>query len=75
MLLSAFVLILIILIKMPTELYTEDIPYFIKSIVNYVNKIKELIQQKKKDKEYNKLNKVYQQQREQLLKEFNTTEI
>ena len=75
MLLSAFVLILIILIKMPTELYTEDIPYFIKSIVNYVNKIKELSQQKKKDKEYNKLNKVYQQQREQLLKEFNTTEI
>lgn len=75
MLLSAILLILIILVKMPTEIYSNDIPNFIKTLSNYINKIKELKQQKKKEKEYRILNKVYRKEREKLLKEFNTTEI
>jgi len=75
MLLSILLLILIILIKMPTEFYSSDIPNFIKTLSNYINKIKELKQQKKREKEYRILNKVYRKEREKLLKEFNTTEI
>ena len=75
MLLSILLLILIILIKMPTEFYSSDIPNFIKTLSNYINKIKELKQQKKREKEYRILNKVYRKEREKLLKEFSTTEI
>jgi len=60
---------------MPTEFYSSDIPNFIKTLSNYINKIKELKQQKKREKEYRILNKVYRKEREKLLKEFNTTEI
>ena len=75
MLLSILLLVIIILIKMPTEIYSNDVPNFIKRLSNYINKIKELKQQKKKEKEYIILNKVYREEREKLLKEFNTTEI
>lgn len=75
MLLSILLLIIIILIKMPSEIYSNDIPNFIKSIINYINKIKELINQKKKEKEYNALNKVYRKERDKFWKEYNTTEI
>jgi cell shape-determining protein MreC len=60
---------------MPTEFYSSDIPNFIKTLSNYINKIKELKQQKKREKEYRILNKVYRKEREKLLKEFSTTEI
>jgi len=75
MLLSILLLIIIILIKMPSEIYSNDIPNFIKTLSNYINKIKELKEQKKKEKEYKILNKVYRKERQKLLKEFNTTEI
>lgn len=75
MLLSIFLLILVILIKMPTEFYSSDIPYFIKRIVNYIDKKKELKEQKKKEKEYNILNEIYKRECEKLLKEYETNEI
>lgn len=75
MLLSILLLIIIILIKMPSEIYSNDIPNFIKSITNYINKVKELINQKKKENEYKALSKVYRIEREKFWKEYNNTEI
>jgi len=60
---------------MPTEFYSSDIPYFIKTLSNYINKIKELKEQKKREKEYNILNEVYKRECEKLLKEYETNEI